>query len=658
MPIPGVSTFGGGVVLVEHPDAGRTDELREAKGFDLGARGALVLSGRESDYVNVQTTTPANFTRTWGIAAGVLSGASPGSLLVVGSEQTGGTGQKPCAAEVAAEGATSPVGAAYLWDEFAVTGKLCQATGMLMTAVSVPYYGSQVTNPLLVCLASREAMNVAPRNGFGLAALATLGGVGPLLYGLNNIDGLGTGAYSEEGVAGTKGKHLYFRWIVAYNNHVFGAGFDNRDATYGWGRNRLMFSNLGRPLKWGNDDQGTGNRDYSDTDALEIGGAGESLRAGYAWNGRLWLATNRSLHWVQGYGRQTFQTDGVTSAVRLNATGPYAMIEGPDDALYLLTTHGLVRYDGNSADDLWRKLRAPGGRSPGWWDLIWYDGSAGAVFTYYPGTTNQDLCWLASDRDARQVWVVIPFCNASTGYGRGDDTVVLKYHVDTGGWTRQVFTGQCYTAGCILPRERDANATTLLGQSEPTVGALAITGTTVQRYAHRASLAAEPTPTTSAQAILGDYAFAGPAGAQVTRRVYLTLGWPSASALPLALDCVFAVDEQPVDTVRLTIDDSAPVGPNTGDLWLDTSGADAVLGVGVAGSLVGAAADYVLKTWRNGAWYHVPGAGQIGTRVTVPVPFAPRRGARLRVTVTLVAASARFWLEGVALKPTTLTEAA
>jgi hypothetical protein len=135
--------------------------------------------------------------------------------------------------------------------------------------------------------------------------------------------------------------------------------------------------------------------------------------------------------------------------------------------------------------------------SPGWWDLIWTDRTRGDA---YPGKTNQDLVWMVVDWDEEQVVVGIPWCSAALGYGYGTDTVLVKFHVRTGGFTRQVFTGVQFTAADYVRREGQFNAVKFMGT--PTAGQA-----TVQRYGiRRRPTSRRPIPAVLPSVTFGEYA--------------------------------------------------------------------------------------------------------------------------------------------------------
>jgi hypothetical protein len=285
-----------------------------------------------------------------------------------------------------------------------------------------------------------------------------------------------------------------------------------------------MFCNQGNPLKWGNDNQGSGAaRSYTDSDAIILGDAGEIVRAGLKWNGRLWFGTNRELHYIAGYGRNTFLTDGANPVAKSqNVIGPHTMIEGPDRLLYGVSDQGLWAFDGSTFEPHWRRLVSFDKHSTGWWDLIWTDPSR---VVGYPSRTNQDLVWMAVDWDAEQVIVGIPYCDATAGSGYGLDTVLIKFHIRGGGFTRQVFPGVQYTAAGYHRREAQEREVRLLGTG--TAGQVAL-----KRYGYQATPITSPIlPTTLPRVKFGPYLPFGPDGDGVLRRAYLTLAWEAVASL-------------------------------------------------------------------------------------------------------------------------------
>lgn len=629
-----IPSFGGGVVLQGSPDAKATDELGACASFDIGERGQLVASSTPETFA-----TMAGGDHVMALAPALLPGGGD-ALIVTGP--------------VAEVGRASPTAIVTTYSE-PVGSTNVPANGFIVTVASVPYDAAAGTgtpsNPVLVNIGRRES--IAPGIPFTCDGLWVFGngGAGPAvqLMSASQFDVLGTGPYSEGFTGGTKGKFPVFAGIAAYNNHIFGY---NGGTTAGISTNRLMFSNTGKPLKWGNDNQGTaGDRDYTDSDGINIGAAGDNIRCCYSWGGKLWIATDKELHWLAGYGRESFITDGTNVQARENALGPHAMIEGPDGLLYGLGSNGLWVFDGTQMDVVGRKLVDFAGKSTGWWDLIWTDTTHTAT---YPGVTNQDMAWMLADRVNKQVWVVIPCCNATTGTGFGTDTVIIKYHTLTGGFTRHVLASTEYTAGCALTRSaKGPDAILLAGK----VGG----GTVVHRYGFKADASVSPTIASPLpSATFGPYAPFGPHGTGVHRVCYVTLAWEAATSLPLVFTMTPTVDGQAASAVKVSMQATPPAAPADGDYWLDTSGTDANLGTGTAGAFASAAVDYVWKTYSTSrlAWMILPRGGQKGFRATLRLAYTPMRGTRVQFDYATTSAAGRFQIESLGLEPSAAREAA
>jgi hypothetical protein len=608
-----IPTFGGGVVLAGSTDAKKTDELAACDAFDLGDRGQITAA---SDLSGTETGLTANY--------GAAGSNGDWPLLVVGA--SGGT--------LKANAFTATL-VSYLFPYDFEGTPAVPTSGLIVTSAGFPYVASASTlsNPVFINLGARS--NNAPNVAAGLYVWTgnyppPAGSEQPVV--VSRFDALGTGNVATSSASfagGTNGKQLYFRGIAAYNNHLFGYGFDNAD-TNKEGRNRLMFSNTGNPYKWGNDNLGAaGDRAFTDSDAITIGAAGDRITCAYAWSGKLWIATDRELHWLAGYGRESFITDGSNVQARENVIGPNAMREGPDGLLYGVGSRGLWAFDGGTPELVGRALVNFAGKSPGWWDLIWTDSTRAAG---YPGTTNQDLVWMVSVRERQQVWVVIPYCNATLGYGVGADTVVIKYHTQTGGFTRQVFASQTLTAGMVIPRSASASESAVI-----------VGHGLVRQYGARTTLASVPVlPTTLPSATFGPYAPYGPHGTGVHRVVYTTLAWEAASSLPLVFTVTPSVDDQTLSAIKVSIQSTTPATPADGDYWLDTSGTD-----------TGTVADYAWKTYSASrtSWVTLPHGGQKGTRATLRLAHTATRGARVSYAFTTTTATGRFQIESLGLQP-------
>jgi hypothetical protein len=620
-----------------------TDELQQADGADIGDRGQLISAGLESFYTYIDAAggavTPLGY--IFGIFA--AEWGSDVQIIVVG-EQNGGGNIIVARMDPASEPAQVP--------NAKVSNSAIAAFiphGRIATFAGFPFVKAGVqTRPLIINIASRLPDAIGSLTAFVLVYNA---GVYTLKQ-LGVYDILGTGNQGEF-AGGTFAQPPFWRVVAAYNNHIFGAGFDNSEAAKE-GQNRLMFSNIGNPLKWGNDNLAAVgvDRAFSDTDAILVGGSGEIITALRSALGRLWIGTNRGLHWLQGYGRDSFTTDGLSSVANsLDVIGPNALQEGPDKNLYGCSSRGLWTYSTDSGlQHLYRKLVTPDDHSPGYWDLIWFDDTRAAAT--YPGKTNADLVWILSVPTLNQVWVVIPFCNSAVGSGFGADTVIIKFNVLTGGFTRQIFLNKSFTSGVVVKRTA-VNPDTILFVNSPAVP----DALTIYRYRFRANAAASPAaaPMTI---VAGEYSPYGASGSGVCREAFLTLSWENVAALPIVVTLKPFVDQQQVDTIVLSIQAAAPGAPADGDLWLDTSGTDTNIGNATAGAIIPAAADYLLKRWKASwaKWVIVPtGGGEKGTRATIPVAFTPVRGTRIKFSAAVVS-TGRVSIEVLGQEPALVNE--
>lgn len=658
-----IGGFGGGVVLAGGADQLRIDELGAADALEIGPRGALVCSSDLSDYVTLQGDN-----HTDAIALHHLfevTGMNFSYLGAIGEALDTVPANRYYLWLCAKHGAASPVGPSAIIDPHAVL-VTPQAEGCVVTDAAWPGIielnaggglpGNQFSNVHFVCLGAREGHppTSVTAQCFGLWAIL----FNPTTSFFESIDqiklydALGTGAWGElpigGGAAGTQAIQLWFRGIVSYNNFLFGYGFDSADVTNGNGPARVMFSNLGNPLKWGNDNQGAvgTDRKFTDSDAIVIGDPGEIIRGAIKIFGKLFFGTSRGLHFIAGYGRDSFITDGATPVMRAyNVVGPNAMIEGPDKKLYAVGDQGLWSFDGAGLPEaLFTKGRDYTGRSPGYWDLLWTDATQN---DNYPGRTNMDLVWMAVDWDRQQVLVGIPFCDATNGFGKGTDTVVIKYHVLTGGFTRQVFAGVAYTAAGYFRAQGQTSGTSFFGTATNSIK-------TVRRYGYKATNNATPAlPSPLPSVSFGPYAPYGPDGQGPLRRLYLVLAWDAAGSLPIVFALTYKIDGSTVDTPTLTIGASAPGAPADGDLWLDTSQTDTNLGNATAGSITPATGGYLLKRYRASVtgWTQIYGLGMQGQRATIPLPVTRRRGTRIVLKVACTTAGARFQFEGLGLNP-------
>lgn len=654
-----LASMGGGVVLQGAPGQRRIDELLEADSYEIGTRGALVAASDVSDYVLLDDDgAPIEpWTFLLGLLA-VMPGFDQTKVLAVGyAANVGGGSGSFMVAPLAREGESSPVAFA---DQVFVATPTLGDQAVVITGYSWPGAwiitaggGTQQVNVAFFCLGAREG--TAPNFDAVYGLYVAIQAVGAATFHVQNIgdfNALGTGV-NGDGIplagggldVGTKSQPLYFRGVIAYNNHAFGWGFDSADTVHGDGPARVMFSNLGTPLKYGNDnlDVAGVNRFFTDSDAIVLGGAGEIIRGAIVWATKLFFGTNAGLHYIGGYGRDSFLTDGFTPVMKaFNIVGPTALIEGPDKLLYGVSDQGLWSFDGvNVPVPLFEKLVDFDGKSPGYWDLIWTDPTQSPG---YPGLTNQDLVWTAVDWQRHQVLIGIPFCNAATGAGQGNDTVVIKYHVRTGGFTRQVFPGVNYTAALYARREGQQRETRFIGTA--TAG-----HATIQSYGAPSGGPSAKMPTILPTATFGPFAPFGPDGRGSLKRLYATLAWETAGALPLQFRVTTTVDQAQSDDFLLTAANAPPAGPAVDDLWLDTSLTNTDLGNGSAGAITPAFPAALLNRWTGTSWEQLPGVGSNGQRAVIRLPLLPRNGTWWTMTFQCLAASGRYQFEALGQKP-------
>lgn len=614
-----------GVVLAGSPDARATTELSLADGFDLGLRGQLAAASMPSDYAALRDESD---TGAWDhlYALGHAVFAQESKVIAVGNHLL-----QYQLAFLEREGSPTPVPVAQVFAIGAPHG--LANPGVIVTMAQMPVFPGGAER-IFVNLGAREGYypNLAP----GLFLFIDSGG--GLIAPIDDFSALAS--------AVPLAVQLYFRGIALHANHLWGWGYDSLDATNFDGPCRIMFSAPGDGMSWGLDNQGAAvPRLYTDSDAIILGDAGEIIRGALSWNGRLYVGTNRKLHFVGGVGRDTFLTDGSNPVSEsYGVVGQHAIIEGPDRNLYgVCEKSGLWVMGTNGAPDpVGLKLVDYNGRSPGYWDCIWTDPSQ---LTDYPGKTNRDLVWMVSDVDHDQVIIGIPFCNATTGYGFGADTVVVKYHTRSGAFTRQVYAGVCYTGADWVRAENMQREGRFMGTA--TIGELH-----VQRYAYQATQITSPAmPVPLPIVEFGPYAVFGPDGVGALTRLYLTLSWQALTSLPIAFAVSVVGDEEEIDSFALTIGPTAPVAPAAGDVWLDTSETDTNIGNATAGATVEARGGYLAKRYIRSAWRSMFVGGGSGARATVPMPVERTRAARMLYRFACTAASDRFQIEGLGQAP-------
>ncbi len=701
-----VSDFSGGIVVDGSADTQRTNECQIIDSFDISPRGQLIVTSEATDYLVLKDNagSPAPWRWLWALLE--CAGFNFSQVTAVGEGDAGAGINAYIMNSFNREGVASPL-AFTLGSSFGTLGvSLPVLPPMLQGAVvtSADFAGIFPALPIatpvkvrlyLINIGSREgtAPNLAP----GLhAVIVTPPGVVPVPFQIGGFDSLGTGICGlcgipvalggEGGSPGTKGRQLYFRGVIAYNNFVFGWGYDASDeriatitnitqaavgantplvttaAAHGYnvgdvvlfkgvvgmtqinglyatvtstpltttfalsiptnafsayasdGRSivgngdgpcRVMFSNLGTPLKWGNDNIAATATDrlFTDSDAIVLGDAGEIIRGAITWGGKLYFGTNKGLHYVSGYGRDSFTTDGATPVMRsYNIVGPHAMIEGPDKHLYGVSDQGLWRLDVSSPyvipvppKPLFQQLRDFKGRSNGYWDQIWTENNPvnagsfivgrsyiilvvgttnftaigasantiGVIFTAtgvgsgtgtatvnparYPGVTNQDLIWTAVDWERQQVIIGIPWCSIANGFGFGFDTIVIKYNCVGGGFTRQQFAGFQYTAAGYFRAQAGQAAVRLLGSGASNY--FVVINATVQRYGYKATNNATPAlPLALPKVRFGPYLPFGPDGDGVVKRLYSVIAW-DALGTPLQITGITQANPAVVSTI-------------------------------------------------------------------------------------------------------------
>ena len=260
----------------------------------------------------------------------------------------------------------------------------------------------------------------------------------------------------------------------------------------------------------------------------------------------------------------------------------------------------------------------------------------------YPGKTNKDLVWMVNDYRRDQILIGIPYCNATTGAGQGNDTVIIKYQLPndedrSGGFTRQVCPGVIYTAATYLRAYGQGPESRFLAN-----------GTTAQigRYAYDedgSAIMPSVLPTWE----VGPYAPFGPDGVGVVRRLYFVLSWIFGITFPLVFRITIQIDDVTSDQITLNIGYFPLTGASEGDLWLDISQTNRSTGNATAGTGIAATGGYLLNTFHDGAWQLVPGHGGKGQRITIQIPVTRRPGTRYTVAFAALAATARFEMEGV-----------
>lgn len=650
-----INSFGGGVVLAGAPDTRKTDELLAADSVDIGARGALICASDVTDYVTLRDDANAPFARLYALLS--VAGFNFARVVGVGEGDFGGDPSYIWNI-FDREGATSPVAVGGVFGDL-TTPPIPVPQGVIVTGCAfagvyqVKFASAAVQDftLYLVNLGAREGF--APNTAPGLYVFATIPpDTTPVANPIQDFDALGTGPAGPNHVAGggvgTHSVQLKPRGVIAFNGHVFIYGFDNHDAVNGDGANRVMFCNIENPLVWGNDNvnmTALADRVFTDSDAIVLGDAGEIIRSAIKWNTKLWFGTNQQLHYIGGYGRDSFLTDGATPVAKAyNVIGPGALIEGPDRKLYGICDQGLwATADGVLFTPLFERLRDFEGHSNGFMDCIWHDPSNANA---YPGLTNADLVWMGVDWFRQQIIIGIPFCDTLNGGGVGADTLVVKWNVRTGGFTRQKFPGVQYTCAGYFRAEFRQPAVQYFG----TVSAEQVTVKTFGRAGTDGSspIIARSLPMVTA----GPFSPFGPDGEGSLRQLFATLAWEqSPNALPLTFRFTIRSDNNQSDTFAVYLRTTKPLGVGENDFWLDMSQSNMSIGNGTAGVGIPARHGYLMRQRRNGQWDILGGQGEAGTRVTLRLPLNRVVATRYEIDWICLEAHGRFQLEGLGLNP-------
>ena len=244
-----VAAFGGGVVLEGAADTRKIDEVLQADAIDIGPRGALIATSDVTPYVvlNDGASVPAAWSKLYGLFS-MMPGTAFVQMVAIGEGQ-------------ARVDAFSPYGPAYIvrtfdreGDASPVTGTAADfnllSTAATLSAPTVPLAnGAQVTyvawpgvfklptagvglwNLSFLCLGAREGVSPEAVSAFGLWAVGqVVGSLGTFVFPISQFNALGTGTLGD-GVTptdiGTHAQQLFFRGIVAWNDFLFGWGFDS-----------------------------------------------------------------------------------------------------------------------------------------------------------------------------------------------------------------------------------------------------------------------------------------------------------------------------------------------------------------------------------------------------------------------------------------------
>ena len=294
-----INSFGGGAVVQGSADTRRIDEVLVADSVDIGPRGALIATSDLSDYTVLDdvAAAPAPWSKIHALLA-AMPGYSQVSVLAIGEGAARSfrrlavwrgvpahAGAARRRSEPARWRADHP---AHARRRRAGAGDAESGGGDRLR----PVVAGRVVDPeradqhlARVHVGAREGTAPKTRTWRSrLYVVEEVVGSGTLvIQPIGDFNALGTGPLGD-GVLlpdgsfdiGDKSQQLFFRGIIAYNNFVFGWGFDSLDTANADGPARMMFCNLGLPLKWGNDNLTTGtppvpvtgNRLFTDSDAI------------------------------------------------------------------------------------------------------------------------------------------------------------------------------------------------------------------------------------------------------------------------------------------------------------------------------------------------------------------------------------------------------
>jgi hypothetical protein len=200
------------------------------------------------------------------------------------------------------------------------------------------------------------------------------------------------------------------------------------------------------------------------------------------------------------------------------------------------------------------------------------------------------------------------------------DTVIIKYNVLTGGFTRQVFLNKSFHFSGVVVKRSAVNPDTILFVNSPAVP----DANTIYRYRFRATPGVASCCTNVDRR--GRVLAVRPDGLRRLPRSVPDALVGERRALPIVVTLTPFVDQQQLENVVLSIQAAAPGAPADGDLWLDTSAPTPTSGTRQRARSFQQLADYVCSSAgsRLGEMGDRPGGGgEKGTRATIPIAFKP-----------------------------------